>query len=149
MKTIFLQRIPTNSCGNCRLSLRPGDRVITAFIINSFIQKDTAIKDVMGLLSKCDFELVHASCEYPSLSRDEVPVTVRRVDYNTCANCRKPIFPTHRITSAFIVQGVAVNPQMPMHGEMAILSPEVELVHINCNDPDLAGMPLPGHKLVI
>ena len=58
-------------------------------------------------------------------------------DPTTCGKCRKKLQPGDRITQAFIIDRVGVNPNN-LASLGAYLHEEFELVHIDCHDPDLA-----------
>jgi hypothetical protein len=71
-------------------------------------------------------------------------VTRQRVSTDICAKCRKKFLPSNRITMAYIVEKAGhLNPQNPFEGG-SMLSPDFELVHISCIDPNLdKGLALP------
>jgi hypothetical protein len=62
---VLHQRVPLTMCARCRKQLRPGDRVLTAMIIQK-VGYNPETKDVGAFLG-ADFELVHASCPDPAL----------------------------------------------------------------------------------
>lgn len=59
------QRVPLNTCAKCRKAFEPGDRVVTAFIVQKIANNPVAGQ--MGAWLGEDFELVHASCPDPQL----------------------------------------------------------------------------------
>lgn len=63
---ILRQRVPLTTCARCRKMFMPGDRVVTAFIVQK-IGRNPSGKD-MGAFLGDDFELVHGECGDPSLS---------------------------------------------------------------------------------
>lgn len=59
------QKTSTAVCAKCRKQFNPGDRVITAFIVQK-VGRNMETKDVGAWLGE-DFELIHASCPDPAL----------------------------------------------------------------------------------
>ncbi len=52
-------------CAKCRKQFSPGDRVVTAFIVQK-VGRNMETKDMGAWLGE-DFELIHAACPDPGL----------------------------------------------------------------------------------
>jgi hypothetical protein len=63
---ILRQRVPLTTCARCRKKLLPGDRVITAMIVQK-VGYNADSKD-MGAYLGHEFELTHVDCLDPSLA---------------------------------------------------------------------------------
>jgi len=59
------QKTPTSECAKCHRAFFPGDRVMTAFIVQK-VGRNMETKDIGAWLGD-DFELIHASCPDPGL----------------------------------------------------------------------------------
>ena len=59
------QRVPTHTCAKCKKKFKPGDRVITAFIVQK-VGFNPQVRDVGAWLGE-EFELVHVMCENTAL----------------------------------------------------------------------------------
>lgn len=59
------QRVPTTLCAKCRVAFKPGDRVLTAYIVTK-IGRNPETKDIGAWLHD-DFELAHVACADPCL----------------------------------------------------------------------------------
>jgi hypothetical protein len=57
---ILNQRVPLTTCAKCRKLFKPGDRVLTAMIIQR-VGYNQETRDIGAFLGE-SFELVHASC---------------------------------------------------------------------------------------
>ena len=63
----------------------------------------------------------------------------KRVDDSTCASCRRPILPGHRVHAAYIcLDPHALNPQKITERGLE-LGVDCEFVHCRCSDPFLDG----------
>lgn len=73
-----------------------------------------------------------------------IPEDLRaRVDSDTCARCRKPILPGHRIIPAYVVLRAGPNPLNLMDRGVSITG-EFEMVHADCKNPYLRGELISG-----
>jgi len=57
---ILRQRVPLHTCAKCRKAVKPGDRVIAAYIVQK-VGRNPATKDIGAWIGE-DFEFIHASC---------------------------------------------------------------------------------------
>jgi hypothetical protein len=62
---LFQQRVPCTQCARCRKQLQPGDRVATAFIVQT-VGRNPETRELGAMLGG-DFELTHADCKNPQL----------------------------------------------------------------------------------
>ncbi len=62
-------RFDSDTCGRCKQKFKPGDRVITVFIVQK-IGRNPAAKTPwdQGAFLGEEFELAHASCADPALA---------------------------------------------------------------------------------
>jgi hypothetical protein len=60
------QRVPTTTCATCRKQFKPGDRVVTVFIVQN-LGRNPAARAELGAFLGEDFELAHQDCRNPGL----------------------------------------------------------------------------------
>jgi len=63
---ILRQRVPVTTCARCRKQFVPGDRVVTAMIVQK-VGRNPGSKELGAMIGE-DFELVHADCRDRSLA---------------------------------------------------------------------------------
>lgn len=55
------QRVPLDTCARCRKKLKPGERVMPAYIVEATNVRHPESKELVSKMSG-EFEFVHASC---------------------------------------------------------------------------------------
>lgn len=70
---ILRQRVPLTICARCRKTIKPGDRVIIAYIVQK-IGRNPETMDVGAWIGE-DFEFVHASCADTALNGSSLITT--------------------------------------------------------------------------
>ncbi len=63
---ILRQRVPLSTCARCRKDIKPGDRVLPAYIVKNAKVRHPETKELVSEMSG-EFEFVHASCSDPTL----------------------------------------------------------------------------------
>lgn len=66
MTDVLRQRVALTTCARCRRQFAPGDRVVTAFIVQK-IGRNPDGKDLGAFLGE-EFELAHADCTDATLN---------------------------------------------------------------------------------
>jgi hypothetical protein len=66
------------------------------------------------------------------------PILEARGTGDTCMKCRRKFQPGDRMQPAYIVTGHGRDPANPRQPGL-LIGPEFEMVHVVCEDPQLAG----------
>lgn len=73
MTDILRQRVALTMCARCRKDIKPGDRVIPAYIVQK-TGRNPQTKDIGAWIGD-DFEFVHASCTDTALNGTSILLT--------------------------------------------------------------------------
>jgi hypothetical protein len=63
---VMRQRVPLDTCARCRKTIKPGERVMPAYIVVKSKVRHPETKELVSEMSG-EFEFVHGSCADPYL----------------------------------------------------------------------------------
>jgi hypothetical protein len=148
------RRFPSSICTVCRDVFSPLDRRIPIFIVEGLGPHQSGVG--MNLFVSDEIEFRHASCEKPGLKPliyshkpkrlrgiamfdpNKIPPPLPRFPTYCCAICQKNFEVGDRIEQAYIIAGIGNDPETGC--TEAIASPNIESIHVRCNDPKLTGI---------
>ena len=65
-------RVESDICGKCRKKFKPGDRVVTVFIIQKVGRDPANVLKTGSFIDPMEFELVHIDCNNPNLKKERI-----------------------------------------------------------------------------